>query len=109
MLDPSKAPILCVPMRETALTAESLRPLPMPEAGGREARGTMLGLGGSAEHPGRACAHAAQARIPFRTSAWAASASPRRSGRNSRPDRALYCAKNASTSSSMPGRKSPRA
>ena len=75
MLNPSKAPILCVPMRETALTAESLRPLPMPEAGGNEARGTMPGLGGSAEHPGRACAHAAQARIPSSAYAEARAAS----------------------------------
>lgn len=43
-------------MRDTALNAESLRtcPLPMPEAGSKEARGTVLVLGGSAELPGAA-------------------------------------------------------
>lgn len=43
-------------MRETILDAQSLRrrPLPMTEAGSKEARGTVLVLGGSAELPGAA-------------------------------------------------------
>lgn len=43
-------------MSEAALDTESLRtrPLPMPEAGSKEARGTVLVLGGSAELPGAA-------------------------------------------------------
>ena len=41
-------------MSEKHLTLEALRswPLPMPEEGGKEQRGTVLVLGGSAELPG---------------------------------------------------------